>query len=92
VPKKPAPKGQPRRKRARRRYVVPAAPAGPAQPGSRAPSVVPFPVRPQTAADASSMRSRLAAREHLYVNRELARIAVIAVAIFILLLVLAFVL
>jgi hypothetical protein len=38
------------------------------------------------------MRSRPGAREHLYVNRELVRIAVIAVAIFILLLVLTFVL
>ncbi len=38
------------------------------------------------------MRLRLAGREHLYVNRELTRIAVIAVAIFILLLVLTFVL
>jgi hypothetical protein len=92
VPKRSASRGQPRRKRGRRRYVVPMAPPGPAQPGSDAPNVVPFPVRSQPASEAPSTRSRLAAREHLYVNRELVRIAVIAVVILVLLVALTFVL
>ena len=72
--------------------MVPTVPPGPAQPGSDAANVVPFPVRSQPAPEAPSARSRLASREHLYVNRELVRIAVIAVAILILLAVLTLVL
>lgn len=92
MPKRPASRGQPRRKRGRRRYVVPTASPGSAQPGSDAPNVVPFPVRSQPASDAPSVRSRLSSREHLYVNRELVRIAVIAVVILILLAILTIVL
>lgn len=72
--------------------MTPTAPPGAAAHGSNAPNVVPFPARSQPARDAPSTRSRLASREHLYVNRELVRIAVIAVAILILLAILTFVL
>ncbi len=92
MPKRSASRGQPRRKRGRRRYVVPASPAGPTQAGSNAPNVVPLPARSQPTPEAPSMRSRLASREHLYVNREMVRIAVIAVGILILLAVLTLVL
>jgi hypothetical protein len=92
VPKRPASRGQPRRKRERRRYVVPTAAQGPAPPGPDASNVGPVQAASRPSSEARPASSRFAPREYRLVNRELARIGVIATAIFILLAVLTFVL
>jgi hypothetical protein len=95
VPKRSAPHGQqPRRKRGRRRHqpLAAAATAGNASSGPDAAGVATFPGQPQPRTEGQRLQARLAAREHHYVGRELARIAMIAVVILILLAILTFVL